>query len=66
MDWAEPVRSPDPGKLVFIGFLKGFIGILLVFICIFGTVTTFCDIFYVLLGFPTGFLTFCFKVLVSL
>ena len=62
----EPVRSPDPGKLVFIGFLKGFIGILFVFIGIFGTVTTFCGIFNVLFGFPMDFLTFFFKLFVFL
>ena len=61
-----PDKSPDPGKLVFIGFLKGFIGILCVFIGIVGTVTTFCSIFNVLFGFPMDFLTFCFKLLVFL
>ena len=59
-------KSPDHGKLVFIGFLKGFIGILLVFIGIFGTVTTFCGIFNVLFGFPMDFLTFCFNILAFL
>ena len=40
-------KSPDHGKFVFIGFLKGFISILFVFIGIFGTVTSFCCIFNV-------------------
>ena len=53
-------------KIGFIGFFKGFIGFLLGFIGIFGTVTAFCGIFYVLLDFPMDSLTFCFKSLVSL
>ena len=41
LGWAEPVRSPDPGKLVLSGFFKGVVGFLLGFICILGTVTAF-------------------------
>ena len=72
MGWAELAglgrasQVSRSRKIGFIGFFSGFIGFLLGFIGIFGTVTAFCDIFCVLLGVPMDFLTFFFKLLVSL